>query len=268
MMIDAHPRVSIPPETGFLPEIIRGVRGSELSPESLFTMIREFETWNDFHISEEALAEEVRGTIPFSAADGVRAFYRLYARRFNKPLWGDKTPNYGLHLEEIGRLLPEARFIHIIRDGRDVAASIRDLWFAPSKDFADLARDWEWRVRTIRAQGESYPFYLEIRYEHLLSDTEENLREICSFLEIPFHPRMTTYYLLSPLRLQEHEARYRPDGTLVIGKEERLSMQRLATQPPVLSRIGAWRSSMSEQEHRRFLQLAPLLFELGYSQTR
>jgi len=35
----------------------------------------------------------------FTAADGVRAFYRLYAARFGKPRWGEKTPNYGVHME-------------------------------------------------------------------------------------------------------------------------------------------------------------------------
>jgi hypothetical protein len=54
-------------------------------------------------------------------AEGFRAFYRLYASRLNKPRYGDKTPLYCEHIPAIKEVLLEARFVHIIRDGRDVA---------------------------------------------------------------------------------------------------------------------------------------------------
>jgi hypothetical protein len=265
MMLDAHPEIAVPPETGFIPEVLKNAAGGELSREALLSLITGFETWPDFHVSPEALKEELQRIDRFTAAEGVRAFYRVYARRFGKSRWGDKTPNYGMLLEAIGRFLPEARFLHIIRDGRDVAASIRDLWFAPSRDFGELGKDWDTRVGTIRAQGREYPFYLEIRFEALVTDTERVLQEICAFLGIRFHAHMTSYYRFSPLRLEEHEARYRADGSLLISRKDRLAMQRLTTHPPVASRIGAWKTVMSEEDQQRFLQAAPLLTELGYA---
>ncbi len=53
----------------------------------------------------------------------VRAFFEAYAGEQGKPRWGDKTPAYMLAIQRIGRTLPESRFIHLIRDGRDVALS-------------------------------------------------------------------------------------------------------------------------------------------------
>jgi hypothetical protein len=265
MMLDAHPEIAIPPETGFLLDILEQQSGSIMTWEDLFKDITQFETWIDFHLSSEALADRLRRLDPFCVPDGLRCFYKLYAERFAKSGWGDKTPNYGLRLQAIGALLPEARFLHLIRDGRDVAASIRDLWFAPSRDFGQLATDWSWRVRTIRSQGAHYPFYLEIRYEQLITDTEAVLRRICSFLEIDFSNQMLDYYRFSPARLQEHESRIRPDGTVVIRKEDRHAMQRLTTRPPDRSRCGAWRRVMSIAEHESFVRAAgSLLRELDY----
>lgn len=78
---------------------------------------------------------------PALLAEGVRLFYRLYARRHGKARWGDKTLLYRLHLTEIEKILPEAHFIHSIRDGRDVALSLREVWFAPSQDISALVQD-------------------------------------------------------------------------------------------------------------------------------
>jgi hypothetical protein len=265
MMLDSHPEMAIPPETGFISEVIDQFRGAEGSLELLLNIITGYETWVDFHLSTEELAGELERLPRFCAAEGIRSFYRLYAKRFAKSRWGDKTPNYGLQLEAIAGLLPEAHFIHIIRDGRDVAASIRDLWFSPSRNFAELGSYWNRRVRAIREQGARYPFYYEIRFEDLINNTEQTLRDICLFIEMDFHSRMMDYYLFSQSRLQEHEARFRPDGTLVIGKEARLEMQRLTTHPPDRSRIGSWKTVMNKEEHENFLRSAgPLLHEMRY----
>lgn len=265
MMLDAHPAIAIPPETGFLLTLLEQSPAPRMTWKDFFTFITQFETWIDFHLSHEAFADRLHRLDPFSLSDGLRCFYQLYAERFAKPRWGDKTPNYGLRLREIGALLPEARFLHLIRDGRDVAASLRDLWFSPSRDFDALARDWSWRVQTIRSQGAHSPFYLEVRYEELLTETEAVLRRICAFLQLDFSDQMLRYYHFSPARLQEHESRIRADGTLVITKEERFAMQRLTTRPPDRSRHGAWRDVMNAEEHELFVQaVGPLLRELHY----
>lgn len=264
MMIDAHPDLAIPPETAFIPELLQQPP-DDFSWRNFFEFVTGFETWKDFHVDPDAFFDLLQRLAPSCLAEAVRCFYQLYAERFAKTRWGDKTPNYGLHLQLISSLLPEARFVHLIRDGRDVAVSIRGLWFAPSNDFRELGADWDWRVRTIREQGSACPQYLEVRFEELISNTAFVLRRICAFLELDFHPRMLNYYEYSPARLEEHESRYRPDGALLISKQERQAMQSLTTRPPNASRCGAWKTVLSHDEHEGFLQTGgSLLKELGY----
>jgi len=266
MMLDSHPEIAIPPETGFVPEVLQRLRGDRVSWRALFEIITGYETWIDFHLSEESLAYRLQQIEPFDMADGLRNFYQLYAERFGKRYWGDKTPNYGLHMQEIRESLPEARFLHLIRDGRDVAASIQGLWFAPSRDWGELGADWSWRVTAFRSQGQHCPFYMEIRYEELVKDTEAVLRKICSFLDISFDRRMTEYYRFAPARLQEHETRVRRDGTVLISKESRHAMQHRTTRPPDPSRCGAWKSILTPEQLDSFMHAAgPLLRELKYA---
>ena len=108
---------------------------------------------------------------PFTVADGLRAFYQLYAARFGKSRWGDKTPLYCMHVQSIAALLPEAHFVHIIRDGRDVALSLRPMWFAPGRDIETLAAHWRQCVTTGREQGSRCRHYLEVRYDQLVEDS-------------------------------------------------------------------------------------------------
>jgi len=128
-MLDAHPRLAIPPETGFLSHLVRvpWLWPGRLGRRMLLTTITRAPAWPDFHLEAGALAEALDAVRPFTLAGGLRAFYGLYAARFNKSLWGDKTPTYGRHARAISRLLPEVRFIHLIRDGRDVALSLRTM---------------------------------------------------------------------------------------------------------------------------------------------
>jgi hypothetical protein len=134
-MLDSHPEVSIPPETGFLVlgSKLRG-RGDKLRKKffrGIITFSGKAPAWPDFEISEESFRASLSEINPFIIPEGYRVFYRLYAERFGKFRWGDKTPLYCLELNTIRNILPEARFIHIIRDGRDAALSLRRMWFSP-----------------------------------------------------------------------------------------------------------------------------------------
>lgn len=268
-MLDSHPDVAIPPETGFLMlgEHLVG-EGDDLRERFADAVIAYppgAPTWPDFGIPAELFRRELAGLRPFSVAEGFRLFYRIYAGRFGKPRYGDKTPTYGHHLRAIERLLPEARFVHLVRDGRDVAVSLRPRRFSPGHDIATQARHWRENVLTARAQGSGCRHYLELRYEDLLRAPETVLRRACAFLGLNYHPAMLRYHERTAERLREHGGRTHPDGTVLITREERLQQQELTTRPPDLSRIGAWTRSLSRDECQRFEELAgDLLRDLGY----
>ena len=78
LMLDAHPDLCIPPETGFIPAAAGGSR------DQFFKIISQFETWKDFDLAEDEFLAALRCIEPFVLADGVRAFYRLYALRLGK----------------------------------------------------------------------------------------------------------------------------------------------------------------------------------------
>lgn len=264
MMLDAHPQLAIPPETGFLTAV-----AADTSRETLFRTLTDFPpgepAWNDFGLSKDMLWEALRGTVDFSSADGVRAFYQLYAQRFNKSRYGDKTPSYCKHMLEIQSLLPEAAFIHIIRDGRDAAMSLRPLWFSPGQDVATLARYWKFHIEKARVDSTLCNKYLEVRYERLVTDPSGTLASICGFLDLDFDRQMLQFFENAPSRLAEHQQRVRSDGVVLATQQMRLMQQWRTTTPPDITRIGAWRGVMTTEECQQFeLVAGSLLRELGY----
>jgi hypothetical protein len=197
--------------------------------------------------------------------NGVRCFYRLYARRFGKPRWGDKSPTYTAHLPAVQELLPEARFVHLVRDGRDVALSLRQVWFAPARDAAGLARYWRGCIEEARAGARHCRHYLELRYEDLVSDPEATLRRLCAFVELPWSPHMLGYAGRAAARLAEVQDQRLPDGT-VVTRAQRLGQHPHLGEPLRLDRVGAWRSAMTAADVAAFAAVAgDLLGELGYA---
>jgi hypothetical protein len=105
-------------------------------------------------------------------------------------LFGDKTPGYLLHLPLLKTIFPKARFLHIIRDPRDYALSVRKAW---GKSIYRAADNW---VRCIdRCREDAQPLdgdYLEIRFESLLEEPETTLRSVCGFIDCVFSSEMLT----------------------------------------------------------------------------
>jgi hypothetical protein len=264
MMIDAHPAVAIPPETGFLP-VLADLEQGEEACRAAEQIITGFHTWPDFQLEPSALRAALHRLLPVAPAAVARAFYSVYAGRFGKHRYGDKTPSYSANLPQLAALLPEARFIHLIRDGRDVTVSVRALWFRPGDSVEACAEDWANRVARTRALGALVPSYLEVHYESLVQSPEETLRVICRFLELEFDSQMLNYHVRAAARLAEHEARYAEDGSEIVSKAVRLHNQRLVTAPPRTDRIRRWQTELTEDEVIRFEGVAgEWLDRLGY----
>lgn len=267
-MLDAHSSLAIPPETGFL-ALGRALGEGPDPRRTLFEAVTRFPpeapAWPDFGIPAAEFRAALDRLDPFSVREGCRLFYRMYASRFEKHRWGDKTPTYCLHLSTIADLLPEAHVIHLIRDGRDVALSLRSLWFSPGDRIETLAEDWRHCVTSARRQSRACAGYMEVRFEDLVRDADGELRRICRFVDLPFERGMVEYHTGVPARLAEHQERRRSDGTLLVSREQRLRQQARTMHPPEPSRAGAWMRVMAGGERERFEAVAgDLLDELGY----
>ena len=277
MMLDAHPQLAIPPETHFVNDLLYAGEKLRFSPERLVNVVvhDRHRRWGDFGIDEDEYLERVRAIPRLNASDAVRAFYEIYAEHANKPRWGDKTPDYVKRVRRIGRALPEARFVHVIRDGRDVALSHnrriqrRGVKGRPPVPAGEMARRWRKRIEKSRYDAQSVDHYVEIRYEDLVTDTEPTLRRVCEFIELDYDPAMLDYHEGAEERLQEM-ARDLPAGQ---GRphrpgEERLQAHALLKEPPNEERVGVWREEMSAADVAEFEAIAGgLLADLDYETT-
>jgi hypothetical protein len=271
LMLDAHPELAVPPETHFVPELVRASREPGATPEGLAELVVRHRRWPDFGLDPDDLRRRFATIRPFAVGDAIRAFYRAYAERRGKPRWGDKTPAYSLRMPLIERHLPEARFVHLIRDGRDVRLSQMAIGTNPPPP-GKHARRWKRRIRTARRDGARVGHYMEMRYEDLVRDPEPQLRSVCRFAQLDFDPSMLAYHEDAGVRLEE-TARDLPAGGELLrdrsrgaeSSRQRLAMHALTRQPPSVARLERWREAMSGPDRAEFERVAGgLLRELGY----
>jgi hypothetical protein len=266
LMLDAHPELTIPPETHFVPALIDAIENGA-TPEQAVATMTEVRQWGDLQIEPDEVLRRFADLGTLEPGPALRSFYEIYAERVGKPRWGDKTPIYVKNMRKIEGALPEARFIHVIRDGRDVALSRwkRTLGGEPAPA-AQVAEGWQRRIRRAQKQGDRVTHYMELRYEDLVTDTEPNLRRIVEFLELEWDPVMLRYYEHAADRMAEM-ARDLPavDGKPTRPGEERMQAHAMTQKPPDPSAMYRWKEKMSPEDITAFDEAAgELLGELGY----
>ena len=246
LMLNAHPDVAVPPESRFITELWNGsdvvdvdgfLRGLGAHPR--------FHTW-DLPIT--AVRDELEGAARPSYADAIGAAFGAYARVHGKNRWGDKTPRYVEHIPFLASLWGDARFVHLIRDGRDVALSYADVPFGP-KTVGRAARLWGRRVKAGCDAGRALPKgrYLEVSYEDLVDDAEGEIKDIADFLELDFDPGMLDYTERARGSVLPRASMYNPN----------------VVKPP--SKTRSWRDEMDPGHVAAFEAVAgDVLNELGY----
>ena len=240
MMLDSHPDMAIPPET----EVIVHAMEPGLTVDAFCDTVTGHWRFVDLHIDQAEWRARVGSLGPFSAADGLREMYRMYADKFSKTRVGDKTPFYAQHLALIARTFPEARAIHMIRDGRDVAASMMPLWFSPG-DAGAVAEHWCSVVSSIRRSGELLPM-LEVRYEELVTNPERQMRQVLEFCELDWSDEVLRFHERAGERIREvTEDAQTTDGTWLAPVSRRHEIHQLLEEPPNPARIGAFRTALS-----------------------
>jgi hypothetical protein len=266
LMLDAHPQMAVPPETGFVPDLIDAAREDGATPESLAEVLVTHRRWGDFGLEADELTERWRALPQIKPGPAVRVFFELYAEKHGKPRWGDKTPGYTQHIRKISKVLPEARFIHLIRDGRDVTLSRTKTLALKDVPIAKSARRWKKRLKRAQRQGAKVDHYLELRYETLVSEPEATLRQICEFIELPWDDAILHHHERSEERLSELDRDIPAmGGRLPRSAESRMALHERTTSPVDTSAIGKWRTQMSPEDVAEFESVAgDLLEELGY----
>ena len=269
VMLDSHPALAIPPETAFIAQVASLQGPREVVRERFLEIVTTdritVSNWTDFGLDRDVLKERLEAIEPFTVAAGLRAFYALYAEGEGKPRCGEKTPGYVFLMPQIAALLPEARFIHVIRDPGDTALSWRKTWFSPGKDFRRLGEGWRKHVEAGRRASELLPGYVEVRFEDLVRQPERELKRLCEYLGLSWDAVMLEYQTRGAARLQRLQGRQHAKGPM-IPREERTRIHANLTRTPDADRLDVWRREMTAEERRELEAAAgPLVSELGYA---
>jgi hypothetical protein len=198
-MLASHPDLAIPEEANFRlklsvePELYEQANGLDVDAfVSALYADRVFRSWG---ISEEEVRMALRAAAPRSLSDAMRALFLHAARKEGKTRYGDKTPQAVMVMPRLSSLFPEARFIHIIRDGRDVALShIHNEGFIASA--AEVAIKWKTMIERGQSDGRILgpERYREVRYEQLVERPDAVLHSLCAYIELDFHASMLRYF--------------------------------------------------------------------------
>ena len=254
VMLDRHPRIAIPDESYFIPQLAARHR-REVDVAAFVDDLRRLPTLREWGVSVEEVAARLRPPVTLTA--GISAVYQVYAAKRGKARWGDKTPMYMQHLALLERLFPDALYLHLIRDGRDAALSFLQMpegvvtrtWAHP-RSLAGFACQWRTEVAAARRLGRRLGVnrYLEVRYESLVADPERELERACAFAGLAYEPAMLEY-------AQEVDVTRKPH-------------QQSLRRPPTPG-LRDWRRNMSAEEAAEFEAIAgDLLAELGYELSR
>jgi hypothetical protein len=262
-MVDAHPLVAVIDETRWIANFFEkrvGLTSEGFVTPKLIPRLLEYDRFAQFEIGREELVGLLRSGEQVSYPSFVSGVFDLYGQARGKPLVGDKTPRYARWVPTLHGLWPEARFVHLIRDGHDVCLSILN-WNKAQRAlgrFESWRKDpitttalwWELHVRLAREDGAALGpgLYHEVRYESVVAWPDEECAKLCAFLGLSYDKAM----------LRFHEGRERSKPGLDAKKAWR----------PVTRGLRDWRSQMLSEETERFEATAgELLDELGYERA-
>jgi hypothetical protein len=197
LMLHAHPRIAIPPETRFVITTYEarntfGDLREEANRRALASSIVDHKDTLFYDL--ELDADEIRAEIvdgPPTLGSAIGTVFRAYARRFDKPRWGDKRPGYYQYIPALLRMFPDAQIVNLIRDGRDCVASLMSMpWF--KQDIYGAICSWTEAIDSGRQAARRLPagVFFELQYEQLVADPERNLAALCEFLGEEYDPAM------------------------------------------------------------------------------
>lgn len=258
LMLTAHPRIGIPPEGGFTVQLgwrygNRSFRDPKVRKQ--FTEdLANTENAPDWKLDMDNIGSALRRADPSTFSDAAEAIYMDYLARLlpGKARWGDKTTWFLDFIADLDEHFPSCVIVHLLRDGRDVACSYREVPHL-TNNIGRVALEWATNVETIwRASRRIGPsrFY-QLKYESLVSEPESELRKLCGFLEEDFDERMLDFWCINAD--QELEP------------SRHMGWKARTIEPVGIDTVGRWRRGLNEREINKFEAIAGTILEAaGY----
>jgi LPS sulfotransferase NodH len=212
LALNSHPLICIPPESHFFLWLESKFNswnlkeGFDIYLTDLYNSTK-FETWK---INKNELLKFLIKNSPKNYSELNALVYKFYSLKngSDNSYWGDKNKLWKEKLYRTKHYYPNAKFIHIYRDGRDIACSYREVnqkkiksRYAPKlpNKIEDIALKWKQNIKFISQflnTLESDNFY-EVSYEKLVQDNTKVLSNICNFLNVKYPNKGLSHLELS-----------------------------------------------------------------------
>ncbi len=243
VILDSHPNIACGPEMKILPIIGEMFTQMQTQSGSVF---------KNYFLTDDAVAVAARHM--------VEALLTPYLQHSGKQRIAEKTPHNAIFFPQLHQIFPDSPLVHVIRDGRDVVASLLRMdWIdvntgepmAITQNVRTAADYWLTVVSSARnaaafdaGLGQRY---FELRYENLVANPEPTLRRLFDFLGEPWDPAVLQYYEQSRNLAAE-------------------SSREQVSQPLYTHAVGRWQHDLSPEEQAIVKEVAgDLLIDLGYA---
>ncbi|MBS3818999.1 sulfotransferase [bacterium] len=202
-ILDHHPQICVAPEAVFMLTLYRKYRRikhwTDKKNESLIKDLGEINRVNKWLKLDWIKFRKMLSELPSNSSfeERCKLVYKNYAEKMGKKnlsLLGDKMPTYSLFLEELCEIIPQAIFIHMIRDPRDTVISYKKVHFDLNNTVV-LAQRWCVYNRYILSFKQKNPQrFITLKYEDFLHNPEKQLRRLCVFMNLPYDTRMLEFH--------------------------------------------------------------------------
>jgi len=258
LMLNCHPNIVATPESGFshwlldeyqdwsesdinkrLDKFIQNVQTS-----------KKFETWK---LTDLELKSCIFLYNPKTYAELITCVHLAYAENLSQiSIVADKNNYYINHIEDLPKIWPNAKYIHLIRDGRDVACSYKEIKeietdsiYVPrlTTDIKEIAEEWEQnntRIESIKNWNNQN--YYKLRFEDLIIEPKKTLTKLLKYLNLKFDYNMLEYFNSKTVKNQE--------------PIETLAWKKKTQEKPDKNRIGRFKIALSKEEIKDFEYIA------------
>ena len=263
-MLDAHASIAITRETHWITHLFKkraGMTQEGIVLGDVVDRLCEHRRFSHLGLDRSAVEALIADGGDMTYPDLVSKIFDLYAAKDGKPLAGDKTPPYVRRIPLLHKLFPQAKFIHLVRDGRDAGLSLLN-WRNAERAMGEqptwtedpvttTALWWEWHIRLGREAGAELgdSLYYEMQYEKLVADPEGECLSMCEFLDLSYDTNMVHYEKRKPADVDAQGSTGSANARWL---------------PPTRG-LRDWRTQMMPEQLERFEAASGALFdELGY----